>query len=69
MEAKNKEARRIETQPSNFGETILAGAIFCLAAYGTYKLFQKETSQPTALPGSGVDSQILQKIIEQEMKS
>lgn len=67
MESQRETRRREEREP-DIGASIFAGAIVCLAIYGGYKLFQKEMNQPPLL-GSGVDSEILNKIVDQELKS
>ena len=63
-----KETRRNEQEAPDIGASIFAGALVCLAVYGGYKLFQKEVNQPPLL-GSEVDSEILSKIVDQELKS
>ena len=63
-----KETRRKEQEAPDIGASIFGGAIVCLAIYGGYKLFQKEVNQPPLL-GSEVDSEILSKIVDQELKS
>ena len=63
-----KETRTNKQEVPDFGASIFAGAIVCLAIYGGYKLFQKEMNQTPQL-GSGVESEILNKIVDQELKS
>lgn len=62
-----KNQKREEREP-DIGASIFAGAILCLAVYGGYKLFQKEVHSNPAL-GSGIDSEILNKIVDQELRS
>jgi len=63
-----KESRRKEQEASDIGTSIFAGAIVCLAVYGGYKLFQREMQEQRALEG-GVDRELLDKIVDQELKS
>ena len=63
-----RETRRKEQEAPDIGASIFAGALVCLAVYGGYKLFQKEVNQAPLL-GSEVDSEILSKIVDQELKS
>ncbi|HUV30712.1 MAG TPA: hypothetical protein VMY05_06475 [Acidobacteriota bacterium] len=63
-----KETGRKEQETPDIGASIFAGALVCLAVYGGYKLFQKEVNQAPLL-GSEVDSEILSKIVDQELKS
>ena len=57
-----------EERDPDVGASIFAGALICLALYGGYKLFQKEVNQNPRL-GSGIDSEILNKIVDQELRS
>ncbi len=63
-----KETRRDEQEVSDIGASIIVGALLCLAAYGGYKLFQRELREPRTLENS-VDREILDKIVDQELKS
>ncbi|MCK5125200.1 MAG: hypothetical protein KAR42_02995 [candidate division Zixibacteria bacterium] len=63
-----KETRRKEQETPDIGASIFGGALVCLAVYGGYKLFQKEMNQPPLLE-SGVDSEIFNRIVDQELKS
>lgn len=67
MESQKDTRRNAQEVPDPLA-SILAGAFLCLAAYGGYKLFQKEVNQPSLL-GSGVDSEIINKIVDQELNS
>jgi hypothetical protein len=63
-----KESRHDEQVGLDFGTALIGGVIICLAVYGGYKLFQKESNR-TPLLGSGVDSEIIQQIVDRELKS
>ena len=63
-----KETNKYRQDVPDIGPSIFAGAIVCLAIYGGYKLLQKEANQ-ASLVGNGVNSDILDRIVDQELKS
>lgn len=67
MESQEQTRRNVQETPDPLA-SMIAGGIFCLAIYGGVKLLQKEMNQ-APLPGSGVDSEILNKIVDQELNS
>jgi hypothetical protein len=48
---------------SEFGVSIFVGAVFCLAIYGAYKLFQKESNRDKLLE-SGTDAAVIKKLLD-----
>ena len=69
MESKKKTTTsRTEAETPSPGASIVVGGLFCLAAYGLYKLIKQESApQPTLTDKT--ESDLIRLIMAQELKS